>query len=78
MQLDFMSLCLPELRIGPTSLNRGEGPLSGLSCIVESGMGGEGEGGGGGMGRTKINRDAVDVSFKLQYPSKIAFDINVQ
>jgi len=56
VQLDFVSLCLLALKIGPTSLNRGEGPLSGLSRVVESGMGGEGEGGGGGMGRMNQNQ----------------------
>ena len=56
MRLDFMCLCLLELKIRPTSLNRGEGPLSGLSRVVESGMGGKGEGSGGGMGRTNQNQ----------------------
>ena len=56
MRLDFVSLCLLALKIGPTSLNRGEGPLSWLSRVVESGMGGEGEGGGGGMGGTNQNQ----------------------
>jgi len=79
VQLDFMSLCLLALKIGPTSLNRGEGPLSRLSHVVESGMGGKGKGGGGGMGKTNQNQPwCVDVSFKLQCPSKIAFDINAQ
>ena len=62
---------------GPTSLNRGEGPLSGL---VEAEMGGKGEDGGSGMtgGRTKLNRDGVDGRFKLRLPSKIAFDIDAR
>ena len=55
----------------PTSLKRGEGLVSGLSCVFEGKMGGKGEGGGSGMGggRAKLNRDGVDVSFKLRSPS---------
>jgi hypothetical protein len=46
--------------------------------VVEDEIGGEGEGGGGGMGggRTNLNRDGVDLSFKLRSPSKITFDMN--
>jgi hypothetical protein len=42
--------------------------------------GGEGEGSGGRMGgrRTNLNRDGVDLSFKLRFPSKITFDMNVE
>jgi len=43
-------------------------------------VGGESEGGGSemGAGRAKLNRDGVDVSFKLRSPSKIALDLNAQ
>ena len=34
----------------PTSLKRGEGLVSVLSCVFEGEMGGKGEGGGSGMG----------------------------
>jgi hypothetical protein len=56
---------LGVLEIGPTSLKRGEGLRAGLLCVVE------GEGGGSGMSgeRAKLNRDGVDVSFKLRSPS---------
>ena len=64
---------------GPTSLKRGEGPLSGLSRMVETEMGGKGKDGSSGMGagRTKLNRDGVDGQFKLRSHSKITFDISV-
>ena len=52
------------------------------SCISEflgANGGGEREGGGGGMGRGRmnINRDGVDVWFKLRSCSKITFDTGV-
>ena len=55
----------------PTSLNRGEGLISELQRLVEGEMGGEGKDGGSGMGGqwTNLNRDGVDVDFKLRYPS---------
>jgi len=57
----------------PTSLKRGEGPFPGSCMWLVANWGGEGEGsgGGGGMGgrRTNINRDGVDVVFKLRSPS---------
>jgi hypothetical protein len=61
---------LRALEIRPTSLKRGEGPLSGSLCVVEREKGGEGEGGGSGMGggRTKLNRDGVDGQLKLCFP----------
>ena len=57
--------------IEPTSLKRGEGLVSGLSRVFQGEMGGEGEGGGSGMGGggAKLNRDGVDVRFKLRSPS---------
>jgi len=56
---------------GPTSLKRGNGLIAGVWRMVEGEMGGEGEDGGSGMGggRAKLNRDGVDVSFKLRSPS---------
>jgi len=59
------------VEVEPTSLNRGEGLVGDLTCVVEEG---EGEGEGGverwwrRRERTKINRDAVDVRFKLRSP----------
>ena len=57
--------------IEPTSLKRGEGLVSGLSRVFQGEMGGKGEGGGSGMGGegAKLNRDGVDVRFKLCLPS---------
>ena len=62
---------------GPTSLNRGEGLLTGLTLEVG---GGDGEGGGRGRREDEpnINRDAVDVRFKLRSRTKIAFDMNAR
>lgn len=59
----------------------GEGQVS--SCVSEflgANGGGKREGGGGGMGRgrTNINRDGVDVQFKLCSCSKITFDTGVR
>jgi len=69
---------MPELE--PTSLKRGEGLISGLRPELEGEVGGEGEGGGSGMGRrcANLNRDGVDLSFKLRSPSKITFDMNAR
>jgi hypothetical protein len=62
---------LGVLEIGPTSLKRGEGPLSGSSRVVESEWVVREGGGGGGMSgeRTNINRDGVDVRLKLRLPT---------
>ena len=56
------------MEVEPTSFNRGEGLVGDLTCVVEED---EGEGEGGverWWRRTKINRDAVDVRFKLRSP----------
>ena len=52
----------------PTSLKRGEGLVDGWLDVVKGKIGGEGEGGGGGIGggRTKLNRDGVDLGLKLR------------
>jgi len=53
----------------PTSLNRGEGLVAGLTGEVDGDGEGEGEGGGGGRReQPEINRDAVDVCLKLRSP----------
>ena len=59
------------LEFEPTSLKRGEGLVSGLLHVFEGKMGGKGEAGGSGMGgeQVKLNRDSIDVSFKLRSPS---------
>jgi hypothetical protein len=79
VRLEFVCLrWVGVLMTGPTSLKRGEGLLARLSRVIES------EGGWRGRrwwwwagGRTNINRDGVDVGFKLHSPSKIALDIGV-
>jgi len=62
----------------PTSLNRGEGLMTGSPGDVgadegTSGGGGGVEGrwrrGGGGRRRVKLNRDGVDLELKLRLPS---------
>jgi len=60
--------------IEPTSLNRGEGLVTGFAGEF-GGVEGEGEGevmvesgGGGTRERTKINRDVVDGCLKLRSP----------
>jgi hypothetical protein len=74
-----LSRVVVVFRFEPTSLKRGEGLASGLPRMLWTKCGGQGEGGGSGMGggRTNINRDGVDVGFKLRLPSKIALDIGV-
>jgi hypothetical protein len=61
----------------PTSLNRGEGLVTGFAGDVGGGEGAsEGGGGveerwrsgGGGRRRVKFNRDGVDVELKLRSP----------
>ena len=55
----------------PTSLKRWEGLVDGQLGVVEGEIGGESEGGGRGMGggRTKLNRDGVDLRLKLRSPT---------
>jgi hypothetical protein len=62
---------LGVLEIEPTSLKRGEGPLSGSSSVVESKWVVREGGGGGGMSGegTNINHDGVDVRLKLRSPT---------
>jgi len=62
---------LVVLEIWPTSLKRGEGPLSVSSRVVESEWVVREGGSGGGMSgeRTNINRDGVDVRLKLRSPT---------
>jgi len=64
--------------VEPTYLNIGEGLVLDLLCVVEK-EGGAEEGRWwwrNERGRPNINRDAVDLRFKLRSPSKIAFDMN--
>ena len=58
------------LEFEPTSLKRGEGLVDGRLGAIEGETGGEGESGGGmGGGRTKLNRDGVDLRLKLRSPT---------
>jgi hypothetical protein len=61
--------------VGPTSLNRGEGHLSGLGREVG---GGEGEGGGGGEREDERTSTVMGLMFDLNsaHCTKIAFDIH--
>jgi len=52
----------------PTSLKRGEGLVDRRLGVVEGEMD-EGGGGGMGRGRTKLNRDGVDLRLKLRSPT---------
>jgi len=59
----------------PTSLNRGEGLVTGSPGHVGADEGASGgveerwRRGGGGRRRVKLNRDGVDVELKLRLPS---------
>jgi hypothetical protein len=63
------------LLIKPTSLMRGKGLIAGLWGVVGRELRCRGR-----MwwwrNETNINRDAVDVGFKLRSPSMITFDMN--
>ena len=60
-----------RLDLGPHPSREGRGSLPGCCVCLRAKLGGKGRGGGSGMGggRAKLNRDGVDVSFKLRYPS---------
>ena len=69
-----------EFVVEPTYLNIGEGLMLALLCVVEK-EGGAEEGRWwwrNERGRPNINRDAVDLRFKLRSPSKIVFDMNAR
>ena len=55
------------------------GSFLGVCALLEANRGGDGEGSGRRMSgrRTNINRDGVDVSFKLRSPTKIALDTDI-
>jgi len=55
----------------PTTLKRGEGLVSGCRVCLRAKWVARAKGGGSGMGggQAKLNRDGVDVRFKLRLPS---------
>jgi len=57
--------------LSPHPSREGRGSLPDCRVCLRAKWGGEGEGGRSGMGggRVKLNRDGVDVSFKLRSPS---------
>ena len=62
---------LRSVDLGPHPSREGRGHLPGFRGWLRANQGGEGEGGGGGMGggRTKLNRDGVDLRLKLRSPT---------